>query len=319
MAREHNNVDVRQSREYREERTGEDRGNRDRARGRGALVNYYDDLGFATSKEAYQGWKENEAQWNEKKGAALSQLSDASSKLAEEEEKYKGYMGLIDKEMEKLGSVSSIVNKGYNDYVGNSGNWLTFNIYKGVKGNAGDKLETVKVLKDAGQGFIRALSGMEHGPSISGNNIYLNVLARNRSGPGGGLLGKDRGSGDASDPDPGPDSVGGRPEQKLNAIKDIASSTTNFFKDSYYKTNTPIVEKQLSETRSQLIAADKNITNALNQIAIKKDEIKAANYTIEQTEKLRQDALNTLREKFQKRAEAIKAYFAGSKNQNQEE
>jgi hypothetical protein len=53
----------------------------DRSRGRGAYLSYYDDLGFSTTPEAYDRWKENEKQWQGAKAKEQSRISEYEEKL----------------------------------------------------------------------------------------------------------------------------------------------------------------------------------------------------------------------------------------------
>ncbi len=286
----------------------ENRNDRSRGRGKGALVDYYEDLGFSTTKDAYAAWQANEKNFQSEKAKAQSQLSEASITIGQEEEKYRGYLGQIDEAMGELGTVSSNVTKAWDTF---QSGFAKVQIH-----NANGLAYTKSVPKEKVNDLLKDLpSTWEKSYNSKTKTFVVKPLrptqSQQPSQQGPAVYG-DRGSQRDF-------SVNGNARQDTfnaaavnNKAKFVADSFDRGLEDlknKFYEKNTPLVEKNFAETKASLIASNKNIQSALNQIAVKKGEIKAANYTIAQTEAMRQEQIQNLRTRYEKRVEALSNFF----------
>ena len=99
--------EIRQVRENRDNSRDTDRG-----RGKGSYLDYYEDLGFSTTKGAYDKWKSNEDQWQSERGEELGRISEYEGQLA----KYKEEIDAAKKEMP---TVAEATNKAWDTHKSN--------------------------------------------------------------------------------------------------------------------------------------------------------------------------------------------------------
>lgn len=156
--------------DIRDDRRGDE--GRSRARGRGAFVNYYDDLGISTTEEGYQAWKADETEYNTQKSSALSEIQGAQAKYDKAKAEHDGALARGWAETQKGMQTVRLVDKD-NNILG------TYKLPKGATDQLDSKLGNDTAYTEGGQNFnIVETGGVGESLSAGTNDMYASYKAQ---------------------------------------------------------------------------------------------------------------------------------------------
>jgi len=267
-------------------------GGRDRYRGRGSIVNYYEDLGLATTEESYNEWKEQDNLYQ-------SSMAQAAQDLQTAKESYSREKGRYDKALRSLPDLNTALEKSWEEYK----RGLTKVVVTGKEGITNPNSSAIADYYATHPGATTmpqsevdkaGLNNWESDKGIKGT-FYLPRDVVDKYRLSRGIFAVDRGPNEVH--------ITGKDDHYLKVYKALKQGEEQL-KNKYIQTATPQLANELAQGNAQLSEAKGALDAAQAQIVSREEYLK-------ETDAQRQAEMQAIRDRYKNRLSTLKEIYGG--------